>query len=46
MSGEPRTAADFQAHLKSLIENALWGGVSAAAIAAILAAESETVKSK
>lgn len=45
MSGEPRTAADFQAALKALIENARWGGVSNTAMAAILAAESETVKS-
>lgn len=45
MSGEPRTAAEFQAALKVLIENARWGGVSEAAMAAILAAESETVKS-
>jgi hypothetical protein len=46
MSGEPHTAADFQAALKALIKDALWGGVSADAIAAVLAAESEIVKSK
>jgi hypothetical protein len=44
MSGEPRTAADFQAALKALIENARWGGVSEVAMSAILAAEAETVK--
>jgi hypothetical protein len=45
MSGEPRTAADFQAALKALIDNARWGGVTPEAMAAVLAAEAETVKS-
>jgi len=42
----PKTASEFQDELKRLINDAMWAGVSAAAVAAILAAESETVKSK
>ncbi len=40
------TAAEFQNALKALIRDGRWGGVTPEAMAAILAAEAETVKSK
>ena len=46
MSDGIQTAAQLQARIKSVVSDAKWGGIKPEVIAAILAAEAETAKSK